>query len=305
MHALGDWTEFLAAAAPLRPRLHQYCVRLLGSVIDAEDIVQDTLIKAYTAANLPQEKSQWQPWLFKIAHNRSIDFLRAHRARNHYVLSEQDEMLIELGQDLPAAAEEDPLEQLTQQETLRVSLAVFLCLPIYQRSVVILKDVLGESLAEIAQLLDLTQDAVKAHLARGRKNLLARRGRSFNHNPSPGHSPQLTHYVALFNQRDWEALRQLLSSEVQLQQSSHPVRKGAADVGTFFTIYARCDFGRLEAAWLDGREVILVYPPEATTPLYLMWLEWQANRIVFIRDYRYVDYLLAELPLIELVRANY
>ena len=52
-------------------------------------------------------------------------------------------MLIELGQDLIAAAEEDPLEQLTQQETLRVSLAVFLCLPIYQRSVVILKDVLG------------------------------------------------------------------------------------------------------------------------------------------------------------------
>ena len=49
--------------------------------MDAEDIVQDTLIKAYTAANLPQEKSQWQPWLFKIAHNRSIDFCaRAGRA---------------------------------------------------------------------------------------------------------------------------------------------------------------------------------------------------------------------------------
>jgi RNA polymerase sigma-70 factor (ECF subfamily) len=299
VQALIDWTEFLTAAAPLRPMLHKYCARLLGSVTDAEDLVHDTLIKAFTAPSTPTDPQLLRPWLFKIAHNRAIDLLRAQAIKNNHALQENDAVAEREQQARFASADNDPLQHLIQQETLAISLGAFVHLPIAQRSVVILKDVLGEPLADIASLLGLTIDAVKGHLARGRRGLSLHRTAISQHSTS-AFSAQLVQYVDLFNQRDWPALKQLLSHEVILKQSSHPQRRGAADVGTFFTIYAGSDFGHLKAAWLDGREVILVYPPQSAVPKYLMWLQWQHHEICFIRDYRYVDYLLAELPLIDL-----
>ncbi|HMW47275.1 MAG TPA: RNA polymerase sigma factor [Cellvibrionaceae bacterium] len=302
MQPVIDWTEFLTAAAPLQPMLHKYCARLLGSVTDGEDLLQDTLIKAFTAQNAPTDPQQLRAWLFKIAHNRAIDLLRAKVTKNPYSLEQMAELSVAADyEDSFVSNDADPLQQLIQQETLAITLGAFVQLPIAQRSVVILKDVLGEPLADIASLLGLTLDSVKSHLARGRRNLSVRRGVTTHEPPAP--SAQLAQYVALFNQRDWPALKQLLSSEVILKQSSHPERRGTADVSSFFSIYAGCDFGRLKAAWLDGREVILVYPPQSAAPKYLMWLEWQHNKICFIRDYRYVDYLLDEMPLINLVLA--
>jgi RNA polymerase sigma factor (sigma-70 family) len=301
LQPLTNWTEFLAAAAPLRPALHQYCARLLGSVMDAEDVVQDTLIKAFTSQSAPQESSLMRPWLFTIAHNRAIDLLRAQAIRISQSLDDINESsMATLFESGFVTQDYDPLQQLIQQETLTLSIATFLHLPIAQRSVVILKDVLAESLLDIASLLGLSVDAVKGHLARGRRELALRRHMQADPLPPSAPSSNIAQYVALFNQRNWEGLKQLLSSEVILKQSSHPIRHGAKDVGAFFTIYASCDFGILKAARLDNREVILVYPPEGRVPQCLMWLEWQNDSICFIRDYRYVDYLLAELPLIDL-----
>jgi len=160
-------------------------------------------------------------------------------------------------------------------------------LPILQRSVIILKDVLDEPLAEIAALLDLSVDAVKAHLARGRARLgdiNAKAGQLPEMKPT---SAAVARYVALFNQRDWEGLRALLADDVKLNQSSHPVRVGAADVGMFFSIYAGIDGVRLVPGWLEGREVIAVFEHRADPrPSYIMWLEWRDDKITIIRDYR-------------------
>jgi hypothetical protein len=159
--------------------------------------------------------------------------------------------------------------------------------------VVILKDVLDQSLEEIAAMLDLTVNAVKAHLARGRARLKAINAEA-QARPAPrAPSLDVARYVALFNGRDWDGLRAMLADDVRLIQSTYPLRAGAADVGMFFGIYAKIEGVRLAPAWLEGREVIAVWEdPQGAKPSYLMWLEWQDGRISFIRDYRYVRYVV-------------
>src|SRR5262245_14894152 len=70
--------QFLAMVADVRPELHRYCARLTGSVIDGEDIVQDTLAKAFYAMSMAPEVPPLRPWLFRVAHNAALDFLRSH-----------------------------------------------------------------------------------------------------------------------------------------------------------------------------------------------------------------------------------
>jgi RNA polymerase sigma-70 factor (ECF subfamily) len=166
------------------------------------------------------------------------------------------------------------VEVLMRREAVDTAVSRFVELPTVQRSVVILKDVLDQSLEEIAAMLDLTVNAVKAHLARGRARLKAINAQALAQPAPHPPSPAVARYVALFNQRDWDGLRAMLADDVRLVQSSHPLRTGAADVGEFFSIYGRSAPVRLVPAWLEGREVIAVYEEQAGKPSYLMWLEW-------------------------------
>jgi RNA polymerase sigma-70 factor (ECF subfamily) len=186
-----------------------------------------------------------------------------------------------------------------RREAVETAVSRFAELPTTQRSVVILKDVLDQSLEEIAAMLDLTVNAVKAHLARGRARLKAVNAQA-QAQPAPrSPSPDVARYVALFNRRDWDGLRAMLADDVRLIQSTYPLRAGSADVGMFFGIYAKIEGVRLAPAWLEGREVIAVWEdPQAEKPSYLMWLEWMDGRISFIRDYRYVRYIVDDAELV-------
>jgi RNA polymerase sigma factor (sigma-70 family) len=282
--------QLLALAGELRPELHRYCARLMGSVIDGEDVVQDTFARAFVAVDELQEDAPLRAWLFRIAHNRALDLLRSRALR----AAEP----IEAAHEVADPASPDPVEVLMRREAVDTAVSRFVELPTVQRSVVILKDVLDQSLEEIAALLGLTVNAVKAHLARGRTRLKAINAEP----PAPPAprppSPAVARYVALFNRRDWEGLRALLADDVRLIQSAHPSRAGAADVGMFFDIYAKSAPARLAPAWLEGREVIAVFEdPQAVQPSYLMWLQWTAGRISFIRDYRYVRYVADDAEL--------
>ena len=280
----------VALAGELRPELHRYCARLMGSVIDGEDVVEDTLFRAVVALQDLEETPALRSWLFRIAHNRALDLLRSRAVRKAEP--------IDAASEVSDSASPDPVEILMRQEAVKTAVSRFVELPILQRSVVILKDVLDESLIEIAALLDLTVDAVKGHLARGRARL-----REVNAQAGPlpdarTASAAVARYVALFNQRDWDGLRALLADDVKLNQSSYPLRVGPADVGLFFTIYAKYDGVWLAPAWLEGREVIAVFEDRADPkPSYMMWLEWRDSRISFIRDYRYVRYVVADAEL--------
>jgi RNA polymerase sigma-70 factor, ECF subfamily len=283
--------ELLALAGELRPGLHRYCARLMGSVIEGEDVVQDTFARAFVALDELQEAPALRAWLFRIAHNRALDLLRSRAIR----AAEP----IEAAHEVADPESPDPAEVLMRREAVETAVSRFVELPTVQRSVVILKDVLDQSLEEIAAMLDLTVNAVKAHLARGRARLKAINAQApVEPAPRPP-SPAVARYVALFNGRDWDGLRAMLADDVRLIQSSHPLRAGAADVGMFFGIYSRLAPLRLAPAWLDGREVIAVFEDLlAVRPSYLMWLEWTDGRISFIRDYRYVRYVVDDAELV-------
>jgi RNA polymerase sigma factor (sigma-70 family) len=279
--------RLVAMAAEVRPELHRYCARLMGSVIDGEDVVQDTLLRALVALQDLEDVPPLRPWLFRVAHNRALDLLRGRTVRHAEPLDSAPEVA-DMGNP-------DPLEMLMRQEAVKTAVSRFADLPVFQRSVVVLKDVLDESLTEIATLLDLSVDAVKAHLARGRARL---RQINAQGDPLPDVRPPsaaVSRYVALFNQRDWDALRSLLADDVKLNQSTHSLRVGRAEVGMFFTIYAQSPEVWLAPAWLEGQEVVAVFENRADSkPSYMMWLEWVDGRIKFIRDYRYVRYVVAE-----------
>jgi RNA polymerase sigma factor (sigma-70 family) len=149
--------QFLSLVGELRPELHRYCARLTGSVIEGEDIVQETLAKALYAMSLSPEIPPLRPWLFRIAHNTAIDLLRSHERKLTEVRAELDDI---------AGYEDAP-----DPAVVRAALARFLSLPLTQRSAVILKDVLGHSLEETAETMGTTVMAVKAALVRGRARL--------------------------------------------------------------------------------------------------------------------------------------
>jgi RNA polymerase sigma-70 factor (ECF subfamily) len=277
----------LALAGELRPELHRYCARLMGSVIDGEDVVQDVLTRALTAVDALDAAAPLRPWLFRIAHNRALDLLRGHAVRRAEP--------IEAASKVADAAAPDPVETLMRQEAVNTAVSRFAELPTLQRSVVVLKDVLGEPLAEIATLLDLTVDAVKAHLARGRRRLREINAQAAARHEAPPASDAAVRYVSLFNAKDWDGLRALLADDVRLVQSAHPPRAGAVEVGSFFGIYSQIEGLWLSPAWLEGREVIAVFERRGDpAPAYVMWLDWRDGRISFIRDYRYVRYVIAD-----------
>jgi RNA polymerase sigma-70 factor (ECF subfamily) len=283
--------ELLALAGELRPELHRYCARLMGSVIDGEDAVQDAFARAFAALDEMEEAPPLRAWLFRIAHNRALDLMRSRAIR----AAEPIEAVYEVAD--PESP--DPLEALMRREAVETAVSRFLELPTVQRSVVILKDVLDQSLEDIAGLLDLTVNAVKAHLARGRARLKAINGKAPVETAPHPPSPAVARYVALFNRRDWDELRAMLADDVRLIQSSYPLRAGRADVSVFFGVYAQSPPARVGPAWLDGREVIAVWEDSrAAKPSYFMWLEWTDGRISFIRDYRHVPYVVDDAELV-------
>ena len=281
-----DRDAFPALSAELRPELHRYCARLTGSVFDGEDVVQDTLARAFAALQDLDELPPLRPWLFRIAHNRAIDLLRGRALRAADPIDAAVQQIPDVG--APGAE-----ETLMRQEAVRTAVSRFVELPTTQRSAVILKDVLDHSLAEIAALLDLSIDAVKAHLARGRANLREINARAADPAPARPASAAAVRYAALFNAGDWDGLRALLADDVRLNLSSKPDRVGAADVGVYFTVYGRMNDVRLVPAWAEGREVFAVFAgSDAKRPSYLMLVEWRGEQISFIRDYHYTRYVI-------------
>lgn len=285
----GVREQLLAVSAELRPELHRYCARLVGSVFDGEDIVQDVLARALAAADTLDPATPLRPWLFRSAHNRAVDHLRSQKVRR----SEPIEAAAEMTDDRMI----DPDEALARQEAVEAAFSRFVELPVAQRGAVILKDVLGYSLKDISDLLELSVDAVKAALSRGRARLrqinAARPPRHLSPRPA---SAEALRFSALFNQRNWDALRSLLAEDVRLTQATFDDRVGRADVGTFFSIYAKVPEFHLVPAFMDdgdGEEVIAVFAsPEDEQPSYLMKLDWRDSRIVRIRDFRYARYVL-------------
>jgi RNA polymerase sigma-70 factor (ECF subfamily) len=280
--------QFLALVADLRPDLHRYCARMTGSVSDGEDIVQETLARAYYALPELYSVPPLRSWLFRIAHNCALDHLRRYERRMGRPFDE--------GADSPDETD-DAEDELSAREAVQAAVTRFLELPPAQRSCVVLKDVLGHSVDEIASLLGLSVPAVKAALHRGRETL-RKAGKSPERDEQGAArtpSPETARYVALFNAHDWEGVRAMLAEDVRLDLVSRSQRSGRDEVGGYLGNYEALGGWHLVPARLEGREVVAVFRNENDAhPAYFVKLTFHEGRVAAIKDFRYVPYIAAD-----------
>ena len=269
---------FSQLMAQLRPSLHRYCARMVGSAFDGEDVVQEALAKAATAFPTSGAIEHPDRWLFRIAHNAALDALRS-RKRHAGVRSDED-----MGDVADLAAASDV------RVAAAASLAVLMRLPVAQRSCVVLVDVLGHALDEVAELLDFTLPATKAALHRGRARLkdLADAPEEIPPRLDPVERDRLRAYADRFNARDFDALRVLLAEDVRLDVKGE--RLHGRDVRQYFSRYADIFDVRLAPAIIEGQPVALVYRNDALA--YFVAFDWRDGNITKILDFRYAGYVL-------------
>jgi RNA polymerase sigma factor (sigma-70 family) len=278
--------SFLDLVAEIRPELHRYCARMTGSIADGEDVVQDALARAYYELSTLKQVPAMRSWLFRIAHNRALDFLRR---RDRHSIEPLD--AVEQTADEAAGAAD---ELIMREQAVQMAISRFLELAPAQRSCVVLKDVLGHSLEDIGSFLGLSVPAVKAALHRGRSRLHALAATAAP--PSRRRpSPVLARYVELFNARDWDGVRAMLADDVRLDLVSVERRQGRRQVDVYFANYAKFSDWRVANAWLDGREVLAVLRPAAAVrPTSFIELTAAGDRIAAIRDFHHVSYVARE-----------
>jgi RNA polymerase sigma-70 factor (ECF subfamily) len=136
--------------------------------------------------------------------------------------------------------------------------------------------------------------AVKAALVRGRAALRAAPPVAPKPYIDPTLQQRLEQYVALFNAHDWDGLRALIGEECRLDLVAKASRRGR-EIHGYFARYAADAPRRLAVGTVEGRPALLVFVGDAADPTYFMLLEWNADRLVSIRDFKYVDYIAADL----------
>jgi RNA polymerase sigma-70 factor (ECF subfamily) len=270
----------------MRPKLHRYCARMVGSVIDGEDVLQDALIKAVESFASAGPISNPEGWLFRIAHNTALDFLRRRNRQQALQSGEEVDMIA------------DPFDTVAAHEFASTSLRTFMRLPLAQRSSVILMDVLGCSLQEVCEVMDYSLPAVKAALHRGRTQL-----RELADEPDDLPPPKLSEadrdrlgkYVARFNARDFDAIRAMIADDVRLELVNKTRLNGKAEVSSrYFVNYSKLSDWHLVPGLVEGHPAILVFDPNepGAGPKYFVLLQWTADKVADIRDFRHAPYVI-------------
>jgi RNA polymerase sigma-70 factor, ECF subfamily len=226
--------DFARRAGPLRGELLAHCYRMLGSLHEAEDVVQETLLRAWKAYDrYDEERASMRTWLYRIATNASLNAL-AGRARrplpSGLVGPSQDPeepMVRALEQPwlqpfpgVPTALGADPAAAMQSRHSLRLALvAAMQYLPPRQRAVLILRDVLEFSAAETAKVLETTSAAVNSGLQRARARLdeLSPGEEEIGDPADPDSRGLVDRYIAAFERADVAGLARLLADDVVLE----------------------------------------------------------------------------------------
>ena len=260
------YLAFLETISALRPSLHRYCTRMTGSAMDGEDVAQEVLIEAYRKLDQFDQSLSLKPWLFRIAHNRCIDFLRRKGVRD----------------EAEAAAAMPEAVLPTEPAALGVGKAVehlVVSLPPKERACVLLKDVFDYSLEEIAELVDTTVGGVKAALNRGRGKLASSPAPSQPvRTANPGLARIMQLYVDRFNRRDWDGVRELISADARLNVADRFGGK-FADAAYFFNYNNWPWPWRLAVGELDGEPVLIILQRGADT-----WTAYSVIRMNVVGD---------------------
>ena len=273
--------DFLAQVEPLRRELIAHCYRMTGSVHDAEDLVQETYLRAWRAFHGFEERSSIRTWMYRIATNTCLTALEGRRRRplptglgqppaspaNGLTRDGEVPWLEPLADDvLWATPAPDPAAETVTRDSVRLALVAALQhLTAQQRAVVILCDVLAWRAAEAAETLGLSVGAVTSTLQRARTHL----ARAREHEPVPiaEDDPRtralLERYARAFEEYDIDGLVQVLTADAVWEMPPFlDWYRGARDIGGLITHHCPANAAgdmRMVRTSLNGRTAFGLY----------------------------------------------
>jgi len=287
-----------------RPALMGHCYRMLGSLMEAEDAVQETMLRAWKALDRVRDRSSFKPWLYRIATNVCFDTLAAtHRTRVRPMdvtpgpteviegldLTQRErEYWVEPIPDalaLPNDGESDPAEQAILRESIRLAfVAALQYLPPRQRAVLLLTQVLNWSANETAEALEMSVPAVNSALQRARATLEARNPAVVPRDLTPEQERLLERYASAFERYDVEAIAQLLHEEATMSMPPYELwLKGRDSIARWMLTYGiGCRGSRLVRlpTACGGAPAFAQYRQGGDVPWGIVVLDLDGDRIV-------------------------
>src|ERR687885_93463 len=225
----GDERAFRRLVEPYRHALEVHCYRMLGSAHDTEDLVQETLLRAWRALDRFEPRAQFQTWLYRIATNACLDELERRPRRPEPVDPFPDRP-----RDEAASPTYDPAARYAIREGMELALLRAIQeLPGRQRAVLIFRDVLGWTAPEVAELLESTVASVNSALQRARATIERHLPARAPAGATPGERELLGRYVDAFERDDVDALVSLLREDALLTMPPRPSVTGAVEVARF------------------------------------------------------------------------
>jgi RNA polymerase sigma-70 factor (ECF subfamily) len=243
----GDELAFERLVSPYRGELHRHCYRLLGSVEDADDALQEAMLRAWRGLSGFEPRAPFRAWLYRIATNASLRVME-NRRRRHGALDADEAAVAAFLQPYPdelltalPASDAGPEAVVEERETIALSVvSAMQLLPPRQRVVLVLRDALGWSARETAELLDTTVASTNSALQRARDTLdrLRRDGAlARDHMPASQRSEQaaMSRFLAAWEAVDVDAIVELLTDDALLTMPPESMRiVGAEAIGVFF-----------------------------------------------------------------------
>jgi RNA polymerase sigma-70 factor, ECF subfamily len=314
-------TAVAAAPADIYERhrsvLTGHCYRMLGSVVDAEDAVQETLLRAWKASAGFHGQSSVKTWLYRIATNVCLDMLESSKRtrvrptdaydgpvavtdgmalgtqpREHWVEPIPDALA------LPAESDSDPAERAILKESIRLAfVAALQYLPPRQRAVLLLTQVLSWSAAEAAEALGMSVAAVNSALQRARATLDARNPAVVPRALTKEQEQLLARYVEAFERYDIDALSKLLHEEATMSMPPYELwLRGRESIARWMLTYGiGCRGSRLvpvESA--NGLPAFVQYRQGGAQPWAVVLLELEGNRVTNLHYFLDTETLFAK-----------